>query len=420
MVRPRLIWRRRARRGFGLLPVLFFVALAGCSEPAPPQTSVYAGTGVVVQFLDKHWQRPLAPQGAAPPQFTPLEAALDPASCGSCHAQQYRDWSSARHAKAMGPGVMGQLMNMGARSRDEHQACIRCHAPLAEQADSLVAALSRPNARKGTALHQQGLVCAACHVRGHQRFGPARHSGSVPKPEGKLPHGGWQASAAFADSRFCSSCHQFEADDFALNGKLLENTYEEWKASAYAAEGKQCQSCHMPDRRHLWRGIHDPEMVRSGVTIGVVPPHIEAGAVRAALTLRNTGTGHHFPTYVTPKVVVKIFQEDQAGRALAGTQREYVIGREVALDLSHEIADTRLPAGAEAVLDYAVPWEHRAASLVYRVTVEPDAFYTGLYRSLIADGASKGEAMIRQALADSLASHYTLFEERRALGAAIK
>jgi hypothetical protein len=176
----------------------------------------------------------------------------------------------------------------------------------------------------------------------------------------------------------------------------------------------------MPDRRHLWRGIHDAEMVRSGVTIGVVPPRIEAGAVRAALTMRNTGTGHDFPTYVTPKVVIEIFQEDSAGRAVAGTRREYVIARQVPLDLSREIADTRLAAGAQAALDYAVSRQQGAANLVYRVKVEPDAFYTGLYRSLIADGAGKGEAMIRQALADSLASHYTLFEERRALGAAAK
>jgi hypothetical protein len=379
-----------------------------------------AGTEGAAQFLDKHWRRPLAPQGAAPPQFTPPEAALDPASCGSCHAQQFQDWSVARHARAMGPGVMGQVMNMEAQARDEHQACIGCHAPLAEQADSLVAAISRPNMRKGAGLHEQGLICAACHIRGQRRFGPARRDGSAPKPEDQLPHGGWQASAAFADSSFCASCHQFAAGDLALNGKFIENTYEEWKASRYAGEGKHCQFCHMPDRRHLWRGIHDAEMVRSGVTIGVVPPHIEASTVRAALTVRNTGTGHHFPTYVTPKVIIEIFQEDSAGRAVAGTQREFLIARQVPLDLSREIADTRLAAGAQAALEYAVQRQQRAANLVYRVKVEPDAFYTGLYRSLIADGAGKGEAMVRQALEDSLASHFTLFEERRALGAAAK
>ena len=379
-----------------------------------------AGSDGVAEFLNKHWRRPLAAQGTAPPHFAPQEAALDPASCGACHAPQFQDWGGTRHARAMGPGVLGQLVNMDAQAREEHQACIRCHAPLAEQADSLVTAILRPNTRKGSGLHEQGLVCAACHVRGHQRFGPSRLDGSVPKPEDKLPHDGWVASAAFADSRFCATCHQFAADDFALNGKLLENTYEEWKASRYAGEGKHCQSCHMPDRRHLWRGIHDLEMVRGGVTIDALPPRVEAGTVRAALTLRNTGTGHHFPTYVTPKVVVEIFQEDQAGRAVAGTRREHVIGREVALDLSREIADTRLAASAEAALDYAAPRHRRASNLVYRVRVEPDAFYTELYRSLIAGGAGKGEAMMRQALADSLAARFTLFEERRPLGPAVK
>jgi len=419
VVRLRLLGRRRAGRGLGLFLLLILAVLAGWSETALP-SSALAGTDGIVQFLDKYWQRPLAPQGAAPSSFTPLEAALDPASCGTCHVQQFRDWSGARHAKAMGPGVMGQLMNMAPQAREEQQGCIRCHAPLAEQADSLVAALTRPNARKGAALHEEGVVCAACHVRGDRRFGPARRDGSVPKPDEQLPHGGWQVSAAFADSRFCASCHQFPADGYALNGKLLENTYEEWKASPYAREGKQCQSCHMPDRRHLWRGIHDPDMARAGVTIDVVPPRIEAGAVRGALTVRNTGTGHDFPTYVTPKVVVEMFQEDSAGRAVPGTRREYVIARQVPLDLSREISDTRLAAGAQAVLDYAVPRQQRAATLVYRVRVEPDAFYTGLYRSLLAEGAGKGEPMIRQALADSLASHYTLFEERRPLGAEAK
>ena len=33
-------------------------------------------------------------------------------------------------------------------------------------------------------------------------------------------------------------------------------------ASRHAREGRACQACHMPERRHLWRGIHDPEMVK--------------------------------------------------------------------------------------------------------------------------------------------------------------
>ncbi len=37
------------------------------------------------QFLAKHWQQPLALQGPVPVSFSPLEASLDPASCGTCH-----------------------------------------------------------------------------------------------------------------------------------------------------------------------------------------------------------------------------------------------------------------------------------------------------------------------------------------------
>ncbi|MCM2306676.1 MAG: hypothetical protein NDI91_04290 [Sulfuritalea sp.] len=406
------VWRQAGRL---VLPALFLVALAACSEAPPPVSKASLAGEDAAAFLKAYWQRPLPAQGPAPAHFSPLEAALDPASCGTCHVQQYQDWSGALHAKAMGPGLLGQLQNMPAEDRDEHQACIRCHAPLAEQADSLVAALSRGKPDKGGGLHQQGMVCATCHMRGYQVFGPARRDGMVPTPADKLPHDGWQVSAAFADSRFCASCHQFEPDDFALNGKLLENTYAEWQASRYAKEGKTCQSCHMPDRRHLWRGIHDRDTVRSGVTIAVSAPRIESGAVSAMLSVLNSGTGHFFPTYVTPRIVAEVFQAGANGRAIAGTRVEYVIGRQVALDLSREIADTRLAPDAEARLDYRRPLDPKARTLGYRVRVEPDNFYTGFYRSLLADGAGRGEKLIRQALADSLASHFVLFEESRPL-----
>ncbi len=374
--------------------------------------SVSAPGEDVSGFLARHWQRPLAAQGEAPAHFSPQEAALGAAACGGCHPDQHRDWSASLHARAMGPGVLGQLVDMAPDAREEHQACIRCHAPLAEQAADLSAALA---GQASTDLHLQGNTCAACHVREHRRFGPARRGGSVPKPEDKLPHDGWQAAAAFADARFCASCHQFEQDDFALNGKLLENTYEEWRASPAAREGKTCQSCHMPGRRHLWRGVHDPEMVKSGVTVTALPPRIEDNAVLAGLTLANTGTGHHFPTYVTPRVVMEMFQAGADGRPLAGTRQAFIVARQVAPDLSREIADTRIAPGAEARLDYRRPLHARAVRLDSRVRVEPDAFYTDFYRSLLAGGAGKGDKMIRRALADSLASHFLIFEESQSL-----
>ena len=359
----------------------------------------------------------MQPQGIPPAHFSPLEASLDPRSCGTCHAAQFNDWKQSRHSQAMGPGIMGQLINMSPDAAEEHQDCIRCHAPLKEQADSLVASLAAaPGAfllrapRAERPLHEQGLVCAACHMRGYQRYGPPRADGSKPEPGAQLPHNGWIGSAAFEDSRFCAACHQFEKDGFALNGKLLENTHEEWKASRHAREGKTCQSCHMPERRHLWRGIHDPEMVRAGVTIDAAPAKLVSGSITATLTIKNTGTGHHFPTYVTPKVVAEAYQENARGERLKGTLREYVIARQVAPDLSAELADTRIAPDEQAVFEYRVPLKTGAAALVFRVRVEPDAFYTEFYRSLLeGKQAGTGQKLIQQALADSLASHFTFY-----------
>ena len=45
-----------------------------------------------------------------------------------------------------------------------------------------------------------------------------------------------------------------------------------------------------------------------------------------------------------------------------------------------------------------------------RVVVYPDAFYTGFFESLLAQGAGRGEALIREALAETRRSPFTIFE----------
>ncbi len=396
--------------------------MAGCGERAQQAASggSTAAGDPAAGFLGAHWARPLAGQGVPPAGFTPQEASLHPQDCGACHQDQYRDWSRSLHSRAMGPGLLGQLVNMDAAASDEHQDCIRCHAPLKEQAQSLAASLADPPRKTAPGadippLHTQGLVCAACHVRGHRVYGPKRRDGSVAEAAG-FPHGGWIASSAFEDSRFCAACHQFEKDGFALNGKLLENTHEEWKASRHAREGRSCQSCHMPDRRHLWRGIHDPGMTKQGIEVSPTPLRIEAGQVIAALRIKNTGAGHYFPTYVTPQVIVRSRQETAAGEILKNTAQDYVIGRRVTQDLSREVFDTRLAPDEERSVEYRMAAHPRAAQLVFEIRVEPDAFYTEFYRSLLRDGgAGKGKTLIEAALKDSLASHYTVYTLRQPL-----
>lgn len=375
-----------------LLLAGFSLALAGAGR-GPVWTEA-----TQQEFLARHWRMPLAPQGRPPARFGPLEASLHPEKCGVCHPVQYGDWTQSIHAASMAPGVAGQLVELHKTAPGQAATCYTCHAPLAEQ---------RPGQpRYDATLTAKGIVCGSCHVRKWQRFGPPLRDGTLESatPRSRLPHDGVTRTPAFLRAEFCKDCHQFPASGYGLNGKLLQNTYAEWKAGPFAARNVQCQDCHMPDRRHRWRGIHDPEMVRSA--LGFAVERDEAGV---ALTIMNTGAGHFVPTYVTPRIVVSGELVDAAGQVVAGSRRESVIGREVTLDLERERFDTRLAPGQSAVFRYARP-ATPAGTLRLRVVVEPDHFYTGFFEALLASGAGAGEARIREALEASRRSGFTIFE----------
>jgi hypothetical protein len=385
------------RRGLAL-GVLAGLLLGGLGVAADP-----AG-----DFVARHWRTPIPPQGPVPAGFSPLEASLHPEACGSCHPAQLADWRTSLHAASMGPGVAGQLVEMHATDPAGALACYACHAPLAEQAPRQRTAQGlAPNPAHDPALAARGIPCAGCHVRGHERFGPPRRDGSLASaaPRERLPHRGATRTPAFLRSEFCRDCHQFAPGGLSLNGTPVQNTYEEWRASRFARAGVQCQDCHMPDRRHLWRGIHDRDMVAAGVTIATrVTP--DGGA---ALRVENSGVGHAFPTYVTPLVVLRAEALDGEGRPRPATRREARIAREVALDLSQEIADTRLAPGQAAELAFPRDGAPPGTRVRFTVTVYPDAFYTAFYEALLAQGAGRGEAQIREALAASRRSAFVLF-----------
>ena len=368
------------------------------------------------QFLERHWQDTIPLQGTPPAEFSPLESSLRPEDCGVCHVQQFQDWQTSLHARAMGPGVLGQLPEMVKHDPQSARTCWSCHTPLAEQQEVLfVDGQWRDNPAFDPDLQHAGLVCAACHVRQHQRYGPPRSA--TPEVTGKitgaLPHGGFTAETAFTKSAFCANCHQFEPDGYALNGKLLENTYEEWRASRYAEEGVHCQDCHMPQRRHLWRGIQDADMVRSGIEVDVDVPDVTyapGGELAAKIRITNSGVGHYFPTYVTPKVLVEAYLLDAAGEAIGATVQQAVIGREITLDLTEELYDTRIPPDETLTLDYVEAVPSGASGLQVDITVFPDHFYTGFFEAAVEGATGTSRQLLAQALAKTRNSPYIVYE----------
>ncbi len=195
--------------------------------------------------------------------------------------------------------------------------------------------------------------------------------------------------------------------DQAINGKPLENTLVEWRASPAAAKGQSCQSCHMPDRRHLWRGIHDPNMVKSGLK-----PAFAAEPGQARFRLTSTKIGHAFPTYVTPKVIMRGVALDESGRPIPGSERQHVIQRRVEYigGVWVERSDTRLLPGQSATLDLRWP---KSGRVRLWLEVHPDDFYhNNVYNGLLHDlpKGSVSANLIAEADRRAQASRFRLFE----------
>ena len=147
-----------------------------------------------------------------------------------------------------------------------------------------------------------------CHSRAHEEFGPSPTATTLLTLVSQYPspHGRVNVREFFEKSDFCAGCHQFrQGEAQRVHGTFLQNAAEEWRASRAAREGKSCQTCHMPDRRHFFRGIHDPDIVRSGVRWNF-DARTEGNRAVARMTLTNVGTGHYFPTYVVPEVWMRI------------------------------------------------------------------------------------------------------------------
>ena len=367
------------------------------------------------EFLSAYWERP------TPLQTLSNTFSLYPDECGTCHTSQYDAWKDSLHSKAVGPGLIGQLgTDLKSVPKDPQfaESCYFCHAPMMEQSEMKEARGKRQEAEEyiknpsfDNRLKLSGVSCVVCHLREGTIYGPpakagVRGQGSGVRSEQQKAHNNFIEKDFFQKAEFCAACHQLD-EGYELNGKLLVNTYREWKESIYGQNNVPCQNCHMPDRQHLWQGIHDKEMVLRGVRIESV--QYEKG-VRLIIT--NSGVGHYFPTYTTPLVVVKGFMLDKKGKVIQGSLKEAFIGRKVSLDLSEEIFDTRIPPQKSFEFDYSARGGYSDSKIAFEVWVYPDEFYNRFYRDLLKDkdGGFDGKE-IEKALKITERSGYILFKE---------
>lgn len=402
---------RRTGVRFAILMLAMAMMIAGSWAIYRMVGGEQASRDETAAFLSRHWAQPLEPQGEPPPGFSTIEASLSPEACGTCHASQYAEWRTSLHSHTMGAGILWQFRVL---SQDESNRCLRCHAPLAEQKALTALQHNWANAPSSSPppyvtedLHLRGLVCAACHVRKHQRFGPPSITQQTMKVT-RQPHDGFVAEKAFQDSRFCSTCHQFPPQGRSLAGKLIENTYEEWRASPAAEKGLACQSCHMPEKKHLWRGIHDRDMVTKGVVREIEVKRIDTSNLEIKAVLSTPGVGHYFPTYIVPKVTISLHLRNAAGtREIT----RHVIGRLVSVDMDQELSDTRIPPGGKSIVSAMVKVPPGVNYIEMRMAIAPAEHYARMYQSMLDRNPNMEvatQSLLRIALRDALATAYRL------------
>jgi hypothetical protein len=236
--------------------------------------------------------------------------SLKAESCGQCHQAIYEEWKSSIHSKAYQDPFFHAYW-----TKDKHSwVCLNCHAPLENQQATLIKNIPRdrvekahqePNLQFDPEYQKEGITCAACHVRDGMILGPFEDS-AAPHPTKFDPN--------FRTAQVCYRCHNVISGPAQFYNVGPCGTYAEYEGKFFMKErGFICQSCHMPEiqrpvatdgpirqgRQHLWRGGHDPEMIKRAVAIQVVanPSEPKPGEkVEMTLTLINAGAGHKLPT----------------------------------------------------------------------------------------------------------------------------
>lgn len=350
--------------------------------------------------------------------------SLSASECAACHREFYEEWSTTIHSKAWIEPYFQTDWTFDGRQ----QICKNCHTPLDRQQEHKVLGfrdqekwgpILEPNPEFDPKLQHEGVTCAACHFRDGRILGPYE-SETAPHPVKKL-----------ADpNQICVRCHIVGGErwdtflKFPPCGTVAEirstpNAMGETKTpgaplgsnpqpsgvlfppkdlptserSAYSASAGEsaaqsgmpnCVGCHMPlaerplvpggqrrqVRRHLWRGEHDPAMVRQGLDVNFRESPASSHDRRTfTLTVTNVGAAHYLPTGTPDRhLTVSLRLLDRDGRVIDEETQQLkrtVLWRPFIVDLR----DTRLPRWQTRVFEYSVNTKRNPTAVAVEASV---------------------------------------------------
>jgi len=319
--------------------------------------------------VSETFERPVSTVNA-PVQFQTLRAE----ECATCHRDAYDEWRTTIHSQAW----TDPYFQVDWEFDRSQQICKNCHIPLDRQQEHKVTGFRDkdkwepilvPNPEFDPLLQHEGVTCTVCHLRDGEIIGVLGVN-NAPHPIRKIDD----------PNQVCVRCHVVEGDRWDTffrfppcgtvaeiqsnpSSRLTRDDRErpagetgEVTVSDVSTLG--CVQCHMPlvkrplveggevrsARQHLWRGGHDPEMVKKGLEVRFEEVSAESPDKRAfVVTLTNVGAAHYLPTGTPDRhLTVNLRLRDTQGNVVKEekyTLKRTVMWRPFIIDLQ----DTRLP-----------------------------------------------------------------------------
>lgn len=365
-------------------------------------------------LVDDRFARPVD-TSQKPAMFNTLNAK----ECASCHQQFYQEWQTTIHSQAW----VEPYFQTDWKFDGSQHSCRLCHTPLDRQLPNKVLGyrdtgqwdpILENNPDFDVSLQHEGVTCAACHYRDGKIVGVIGNT-NAPHPVKVLDNANevcirchivegdrWDTFFRFPP---CGTVAEIEsarqnpptAEELKILAKLpLDSSPDENKepvkplmplTMAKGISGEHavpdlsslnCVECHMPAverplveggkvrtvRRHLWRGGHDPEMVKKALSASLTEiTQPKNKNRRFELSLANTGAAHYVPTGTPDRhLTVHLRLLDKNDVIISEkkhTLKRTVMWRPFIVDLS----DTRLQRYKPRQYEFEVPADSEAVKV---------------------------------------------------------
>lgn len=342
--------------------------------------------------VSPHFELPI-PTDDIPEILTSLSAK----ECAKCHAEFYEEWSTTIHSQAW----VDPYFQVDWKFDRSGQICKNCHIPLDKQQEDTVLGFNdadkwdpilEPNPDFDPALQHEGVTCLACHLKEGKIRGPFGLTGT-PHPVEKVEN----------TNEICMRCHLVENDKWDTFYTLppcgtvteiqstIEHQQEVARERGISGEvvvpdenSLRCVECHMPlverplviggevrkTRKHLWRGGHDEEMVKSALEVtfekSAVTEHTQPVF---DITLTNVGAGHYLPTGIPDRQLSVEFRMLDSNEKIISTKEEIIKRTIIWRPFVFDWSDNRLARWQPRTFRFIVPKRYSERVVAVEVIV---------------------------------------------------